>query len=184
MADRLAGWVEHEGRLIPDPTVAGALRRHCIFRGSCYVRDECKRTVTLGLEYLISHGYAKAQVEDVQAMYRCRRVPYCLMEWLPRYADGFPVQSFVGGGTKFEVRCQNCSTFGSYTADEIIAALRRSKQGDGNTGIYVLDKRMKRPCKLCGASSWYVDVRHADNGGPNGPPEPPGPKRRNCELSG
>ena len=67
--------VDHDGRLLPDPTVEGATRRQTRVRGSCYIRDECRRTITLDLEWLTQRGLGRALLDEVRAHYRCRRTP-------------------------------------------------------------------------------------------------------------
>ena len=75
----LAGWLDHEGVLMPDPTVASAALRKVKVHGSCHIRRECRRSVDMDLEWLAERGYGGALLEEVCDLYCCRRTPNCEM---------------------------------------------------------------------------------------------------------
>jgi hypothetical protein len=154
----LAGWIEWNGRLLPDPTVKGALLRRMQLRGSCYIRNECRRSVTVDLQWLVDRGYGHALLEEVHALYGCRRTPTCEMSWSGGYLEGMPLQAFVGTEVRFRLECRDCLTHSDFTAEQLIAGLQRAGKGDGSTGVSGLHRQFGRRCR-CGRQSWRVDLR-------------------------
>ena len=155
----LAGWLEHNGRLMPDPTVAGAALRKVKVHGSCHIRQECRRSVDMDLAWLVERGYGGALLDEACDLYRCRRTPSCEMTWSGGPAEGTPLQVYVGRLVRFRIECRNCLAHSDHTAEAVIAGLQRSGQGDGGTGISVLAAKLTRACSACGQRSWKVDLR-------------------------
>ncbi len=59
---------------------------------------------------------------------------------------------------KLAIKCRKCGAGRSYTAEQVIAALKRSETGDGNAGVNELGQRVRGKCKACGYPGWVVEV--------------------------
>ncbi len=155
-AGKPAGWIEHEGRLVPDPTVAGAHGRGVQLKGHCYIRTECKRTVTVDLEWQCQRGFGKALLDELKDHYRCRRTPWCDMTWSETYPEGTPILTYLDSDSMIVIKCGGCGVKQEHCADKVVRQLVGRGVGS-NTGIRALASHFSRPC-TCGVVKWSAEV--------------------------
>ncbi len=170
MPPSLPGWLWNGERLVMDDSVEGALARGMVTHGGCRLHPECTRRVQLEWVQLIGCGLGRASIHEVHGLYECRRRPHCRMNWADTYPQGVPLQAYVGDlEVWLLVTCGGCGAAQTLTVERMIKALVLSGRGDGNTGVRVLAKTLQRPCRICKASKWRVEVERAPAPG-QGPP--------------
>ena len=154
---RLAGWTLIGGRLVADQTPAGLVARGGEMKGRCQT-GECRRTLTLDAQDWIARGYANTSLTELTRTYRCGRVG-CKLHFSEHYANGVPLQTYVGGTETAAITCNRCMRVTTLSVERLVQRLVRTGAGDGNTGCNVFAAAIKAPCRHCGAVRWTGEIR-------------------------
>lgn len=162
-----AGWRQIDGKAYPLTTPRGLLARGGILRGRCDT-GECRRRVNIDLGAWIAEGHGDRELDALVLDYRCGRSG-CGLRFDPEYFPrGLPLQSYVAGEERIEVRCASCTRLHTMTAEKLIASLVRRGIGTGNIGIVELATRIGLPCRACGKQNWQVTLRRPPASGTPG----------------
>jgi hypothetical protein len=154
---QLCGWTLIGGRLVPDKTPAGLVARGGVMKGRCQTH-ECWRKVAFDPQDWIHRGYADTSLVELMRTYRCGRIG-CKLHFDESYADGVPLQTYVGGTETAVITCKRCERTATLSIDRLVQRLLRTGAGDGNTGRNVFASAIKAPCRHCCAVKWEGDVR-------------------------
>jgi len=122
----------------------------------------------MDLNAWIAEGHGDRELDDLLPDYRCAR-PGCRLRFDPEYfPKGLPLQCYVAGEERIELRCASCTRVHIMTAEQMIASLVRRGIGTANTGIVELATRIRLPCRACGQQSWQVTLRRPPASGTPG----------------
>ena len=154
----LPGWRWSGGKLESLETVDGFLARGATLAGRCKM-NECRRSVKVDLQAWSAHRYGGMGLDGLRHAYRCARVGCDFNLEPPSYPSGIPLQCYVGGAERLDVRCKACRAGRPLTAEEMIARLERAGVTYAcNVGVRVVASMIQGACKACGKSSWSVEV--------------------------
>ena len=155
----LAGWTFIGGRLVTDQTPAGLVARGGEMKGRCET-GQCRRTLTLDAQDWIARGYANTSSTELTRTYRCGRVG-CKLHFNKFYANGVPLQTYVGGTETAAITCNRCMRVTTLSVDRLVQRLVRTGAADGNTGCNVFAAVIKAPCRHCGAVRWTGEIQRS-----------------------
>ena len=90
----------------------------------------------------IARGYASMSLTELTLAYRCSRIG-CKLQFDERYANGLPLQTFVGGAETAMITCNRCMRVTTLSVERLIQRLVRTGAGDGNAGCNVFAAAIK-----------------------------------------
>jgi len=161
VADELPGWTSVGGMLEPDERVAGYAARRQVVKGICRAKG-CFRRVALEPATLCGLGLGLIAMRQVERLWKCQRFDGCGLDFHSEPA-GRPLrlEHLVGRPhVRLRVRCRMgaCRFFRVFRTEEMIAGLRKRRQGDERTEVAALGAMMTSACPTCGKVSWAAEV--------------------------
>ena len=155
------GWQLDSGRLqiVAVKTVLGFHQRGQQMLLRCR-RTDCHRRVEIDFREAVQAGKGDWPPNHLLHVLRCGHWAGCkLQEVSATYPNGVPL---VGLITKADVLiaiiCESCAARLLLPPCAVIARLKQAKRGDGSTGVLELGKRVRGPCRKCGAGRFRSEL--------------------------
>jgi hypothetical protein len=154
-----AGWEVAGDRLRPVDSPLGCYDRKQSVTAGCR-RHDCRRRVDFDLADLIRSEHRHAPMSAVTEVLRCGHWRGCGLELRPAiYPQGVPLISLITHRTAIvEIGCVTCPHVSRLSPLQVIDFLRRTRAGDGNTGVNVLADVLRGRCPKCGGGRFWTAV--------------------------
>lgn len=151
------GWQVAGGRFVPVDTPAAYRVRGQQVTAGCR-RHDCRRRVELDLADLVRSEHREHPIRFVIEQLKCGHWRGCGLELRPAiYPDGVPLISLVQHPNAIvEIGCCICPHVSRLSPVQVIEYLRRTKAGDGNTGVNVLATVIRGRCPRCRGSQFWA----------------------------
>lgn len=150
------GWTLEGERFTPVDTAAGARARGQTLIAGCG-RFDCRRRVAFDWEDLVRSPHKDTPFRELLDLLKCRHWRGCALELRTGlYPGGVPLISLVQHkDALIEIGCIQCPHVSRLSPAQVIDFLKRTKAGDGNTGVHVLGDTIRGRCPRCrGVRFW------------------------------
>lgn len=159
------GWTALNGVLEPAPQVAAYAARGQAIRGSCATKT-CNRKVRLEPKDLCGQGQGALTARQIETLYRCQRLDGCAITFFAEPSIPSLRLDWLTGraNVRVRLRCRGngCRYVRVWVVEQMIAGLRKSGKGGGDTDVHDLGKLMSGPCPVCKKANWTADILWAD----------------------
>lgn len=145
-------------RFKPQDTILGMFRRGQSLVLRCG-RSDCRRRVEVDLADAVHGGVGHYRPGELVERLRCQHYRGCrLEEVVASYAEGVPLVAYINSGRLILIRCIGCRLEVALPAEKVIDRLQSEKRGNSATGILLLARTIRGPCKRCRGTTFETSA--------------------------
>jgi hypothetical protein len=155
------GWQIDPAKLeiIAVPTVLGFCQRGQEMLLRCR-RPDCHRRVEIDFREAVQAGKGDWPPSHLIHILRCGHWAGCkLYEVSSTYPNGVPLIGLLAqADVLIAIVCEACAARLLLPPQAVIVRLKQAGRGDGSTGVLEVGKRVRGPCRKCGAGRFMSEL--------------------------